>query len=88
MSESLLMFELIGTLIVGLAAGWAATRLMGAGNAGWLAMLVVGVVGSFVGPWALLLVGFETVGFPGSLIAAVIGAVLCILALRYLAPKF
>jgi len=82
------MFSLIWMLLIGLVAGWIATRLMGAGNAGVVAMMVVGVVGSFVGPLVIRLFGFKTVQFPASLIAAVLGAILCIAALRYLAPKF
>lgn len=75
-------------LLIGLAAGYLASRFMGAENASVLPMLVVGVVGSFVGPIVIRLLGFKTLGFPGSLIAATVGAALCIAAIRYFGPKF
>lgn len=81
------LFSLIWFLLIGLAAGWAGTRLMGAGNANVLTMMVVGVAGSFVGPFVLRILGFKTAAFPATLVAAVIGAVICIAAMRYLGPK-
>lgn len=82
------MFSLIWMLLIGLAAGWIATQVMGAGKPGVLGMMLVGVIGSFIGPFLIRLVGFKTVGFPGSLIAAVVGAIVCIAAIRYFGPKF
>lgn len=82
------MFGLIWKLLIGLAAGWIATLLMSANKPGLLGMMLVGVIGSIVGPVLLRVVGFSTVGFPASLIAAVIGAVVCIAAIRYFGPKF
>lgn len=81
------LLSLMWFLLVGLAAGWAATWLMGAGRAGLLTMMAVGVLGSFVGPFVLRLVGFKTIGFPASLLAAVLGAAICISAIRYFGPK-
>lgn len=82
------MFGLIWFLLVGLMAGWIATQVMGAGKPGVLGMMLVGVIGSMIGPFLIRVVGFKTVGFPASLIAAVLGAILCIAALRYFGPKF
>ena len=82
------MFHVIWTLLIGLAAGWIASRVMQAGNAGWLSMMVVGVAGSFVGPALLWLIGLKSFGVAGTLISATLGAVLCIAALRYFGPKF
>lgn len=81
------MINLIGLLLIGLAAGWAGTRLMGAGGAGVLTMMVVGVIGSYVGPLLFSLVGFKKIVFPASLLPAVVGAVVCIAAVRYFGPK-
>lgn len=81
------MISLVWFLLIGLAAGWAGTRLMGAGGAGVLTMMLVGVVGSYIGPFVLRVIGFKTAGFPATLVAAVIGAVICIAALRYFGPK-
>ncbi|MEO0530472.1 MAG: GlsB/YeaQ/YmgE family stress response membrane protein [Planctomycetota bacterium] len=82
------LFSLIWMLLIGLAAGWIATWLMNAGKPGLLGMMLVGVIGSFIGPFVIRLIGFKTVGFPASLVAAVLGAVLCIAAIRYFGPKF
>lgn len=81
------MFSFIWFLLIGLAAGWAGTRLMSAGGANVLTMMVVGVVGSFIGPFVLGLLGFEGKGSIASFIAAVVGAVICIAAMRYFGPK-
>ena len=62
-------------LIIGLLAGWIAEKIMGR-DQGLLTNLVVGVIGAYLG--ALLLSFFideTTAGFWGSLIVAVIGAV-------------
>lgn len=79
--------SLIWFLLIGLAAGWAGTKIMGAGGAGWLTMLLVGVAGSYIGPFLLRVIGFKTVGFPASLVAAVLGSIVCIALLRYFGPK-
>ncbi|TWU00082.1 Transglycosylase associated protein [Botrimarina colliarenosi] len=82
------MFSLIWFLLIGLLAGWLATKFMEAGQAGVLGMMVVGVLGSFVGGLLFRLLGFEKVGFPATLVTATVGAVICIAAIRYFGPKF
>lgn len=81
-------FSLIGMLILGLAAGWLANKIMGGGKPGLVGLLVVGVLGSFVGGFVFQLIGFKTVGFPANLITSVVGAVLCILAIRHWGKRF
>ena len=78
------MLDLIGMLLVGLAAGWIASRIMKSGERGVLGMLVVGVVGSYVGGFLINLLGFKAYGLPGTLITAVLGAILCIWIYRRL----
>ncbi|MEM1267484.1 MAG: GlsB/YeaQ/YmgE family stress response membrane protein [Pseudomonadota bacterium] len=73
----------IGFLLVGLVAGWLASLLVGGG--GLLRNMVVGVLGAYVGPVALSLLGFSVgTGVPilTSLIVATVGAVVVILVAR------
>ncbi|MEM9428815.1 MAG: GlsB/YeaQ/YmgE family stress response membrane protein [Pseudomonadota bacterium] len=73
----------IGFLLVGVVAGWLASLLVGGG--GLLRNMVVGVLGAYVGPVALSLLGFSVgTGVPilTSLIVATVGAVVVILVAR------
>ncbi|MEM8864772.1 MAG: GlsB/YeaQ/YmgE family stress response membrane protein [Planctomycetota bacterium] len=76
------MLSLIYFLLIGLAAGWLAAQLLGAGNAGLLWMLVVGVIGSFVGGLLIALLGFSKRGPIAGIITATIGAVVFVALLR------
>lgn len=82
------MIALIGMLLVGLFAGWIASLIMKAGKPGVLGMMLVGVLGSFVGHFLFAIVGFREIVFPASLIPAVVGAVVCIAVIRHLGRKF
>jgi len=63
-------------LIVGLLAGWIAEKIMGR-DQGLLTNLIVGVIGAYVGAFLFsLFTDNATVGFWGSLIVSVIGAVI------------
>lgn len=69
-------------LLIGLAAGWIASQVMKTGYK--LPMnLLVGVIGALVGGALFRAIGLGPSGLLGSLIAAVVGAILCIAALRY-----
>lgn len=76
------MLSLIWMLVIGLVAGSLAAWFMGSSSPGWLATIVVGVLGSFVGGFLFRLVGFKVTGFPADLVTATVGAVLCIYAIR------
>jgi uncharacterized membrane protein YeaQ/YmgE (transglycosylase-associated protein family) len=72
-------------ILIGLAAGWLAERIMGAGSYGVVGDLVVGVIGALLGGFL-----FRTAGIPmsggllGSLAVATVGAVVLITGLRVL----
>ena len=69
---------LIAWLIVGLVAGFLASRLMRGGGYGLIGDIVVGIVGAFLGGWLAGFLGFgNSYGLIGSIIIAFIGA--CIL---------
>ncbi|HLZ59988.1 MAG TPA: GlsB/YeaQ/YmgE family stress response membrane protein [Ktedonosporobacter sp.] len=68
---------LVMWLIVGLVAGFLASRVMGGGY-GLFGDIVVGIIGAFLGGWLAGFLGFGgTYGLIGSLVIAFIGA--CIL---------
>ena len=74
-------------LIVGLVAGAVAWTLIRGRGYGCLVDIVVGIVGSFIGG---ILVGIflpgTAFGFIGSLIVAILGAVLLLSAIRLVSP--
>ncbi|XDD46560.1 GlsB/YeaQ/YmgE family stress response membrane protein [Leptospira sp. WS39.C2] len=72
------MFSFIWFLLIGLAAGWLAGRILRGKGFGLIANLVIGVVGSFLGGIVFGLLGFRSYGIVAELIVAVIGAILLI----------
>lgn len=67
---------LISTIIVGLAAGWIANKLMSRNTDDIGKNLCLGLVGSFVGSLCAGLIGIGSSNIIGSIVLAVIGAVL------------
>ena len=69
---------LVMWLIVGLIAGFLASRVMRGGGYGLIGDIVVGIVGAFIGGWISGLLGVGgTYGLIGSIVIAFIGA--CVL---------
>ncbi len=71
---------IIGTIIIGILAGWIAEKIM-ARNHGLLTNLVVGLVGSFLGALIAHLLGFTYRGFLPSLLVSAVGAILLLFLL-------
>jgi len=67
----------IYVIVLGIVAGFIASRIKGSGGQGCLIDLIVGMVGSAVGGWIFSLLGIDTSGYGclGQLVVAVIGAV-------------
>ncbi len=76
------MIDLIYFLLIGMAAGWLAGKLMEGHSFGLLGNLVVGVVGAVLGGFLFRLVGLLTIGLLGSLISATVGAILLLFLLQ------
>lgn len=73
---------LIWLVLVGLAAGWLAGKVMNS-KAGLLANLVIGVLGAFLGGFLFRLLGISAGHhLLGSLITAFVGAVVLIALVR------
>ena len=66
---------LIGSIIIGILAGYLAGKLMKGGGYGLLLNLLLGVAGGFVGGWLFGLVGISWGGIIGQLCTAVFGAI-------------
>jgi uncharacterized membrane protein YeaQ/YmgE (transglycosylase-associated protein family) len=74
--------NLIYFLLIGLVAGWLASRLVKRPSSGFVEDLVIGVIGALVGGFVFGQLGVSTGGLIGSLISATVGAVILIFLLR------
>ena len=74
---------LISFLIVGLIAGYAATKLAGRHHT-LTQNLLTGIVGAFVGGALFWVIGLRATGFVGALVVATIGSIV----LLYLLDRF
>jgi len=66
---------IIGWIIIGIAAGWIAEKVMKR-NHGLLTNLIVGVVGAFLGGFIATQLGMGPNGWIMSLVVATLGAIL------------
>lgn len=66
---------LIGSIIIGILAGFCAGKLMKGGGYGCVMNLVLGLFGGLVGGWLFELLGVQWGGLLGQLGTAIIGAV-------------
>ena len=63
-------------IVIGLVAGWVASRSMRGQGYGLLINMIIGIIGGVLGGWLFSLLGFySTGGIIGSLITSVIGAI-------------
>ena len=75
--------QLVWFLLIGLAAGWLAGKLMRGGGFGIVGDIVVGVIGALLGGFLFGTLGVSTGGgLLGSLIVATVGAVVFLFLLR------
>lgn len=62
-------------LLIGLAAGWIANLIVKGNGSGLVVNLIVGLIGGVLGGWIFSLFGWSPNNMLGSLVTAVIGAV-------------
>ncbi len=75
--------EFVWFILIGLAAGWLAGRVMKGGGFGVLGDIVVGVIGALLGGFLFRTFGVSAGGgLLGSLIVATIGAIVLLFVLR------
>lgn len=73
--------NLLWFILIGLAAGWLAGRIMKSGGS-LVVDLIVGVIGALLGGFLFDLLGINLGGLLGSLITATVGAIVLIWLLR------
>ena len=76
------MTTLIYSLLVGLAVGWLAGKIMTGRSLAPARSLVAGVIGAVLGGFLFGLLGFTVGGLLGSLVTATIGAILLLFLLQ------
>ena len=80
--------DLVVLLIVGLIAGFLASRAVGMGG-GLLLDMAVGVIGAFLGRWLFALIGISLgSGIIPEIIIAFVGAALLLLVVRALSGGY
>lgn len=78
------MMDLVWFLLIGLAAGFLAGKLMKGRDFGLVGNLIVGTVGALLGGFVFSLLQLQAGGLIGSLVTATAGAVLLLYLLRYI----
>ena len=71
---NLSMSNVLWWLLVGLVAGFLASRVMRGGGFGLIGDIVVGLIGAFIGGWLAGFLGLGSSGLIGTIIVAFIGA--------------
>lgn len=76
--------SIIFWIIIGGLAGWIAEKVTKSDH-GLLTNIIVGIVGAFIGGWVFGILGLTIAdGFIGSLVTAVIGALILLFALKFI----
>lgn len=70
------MTTIIIGIITGILAGFIASKLQSGSGKGLFVNLFLGIIGSVVGGWLFSLFGIEANGFIGTLVCAVVGALI------------
>jgi len=80
--------QLVVFLLIGGVAGWLAGLIMKGGGFGILGNIVVGVIGAVLGGWLFGVLGISVGGqWAGSLVTAIVGAVVLLLAVGLIKKK-
>lgn len=82
------MMSILGTLFIGLIAGFIARALKpGNDSMGWIMTAVLGVAGSFVASYLGAALGLYQPGQPAGFVASVIGAILLLVIYGFVKKK-
>ena len=74
-------------IIVGLIAGFLASKVVSGHGMGLLWDVVVGILGAFVGGWIASLMGFAVTNILVQIVVAFIGAVILLIIFRAVAGR-
>jgi len=69
---------MIGSIILGLIAGWITGLVMRGSGFGVIADIVIGLIGGVIGHWVFNLIGASPEGRIGHLVTAVVGAIILV----------
>lgn len=82
------MMSILGTLFIGLIAGFIARALKpGDDGMGWIMTALLGVAGSFVASYLGAALGLYQPGQPAGFLASVIGAILLLVIYGFVRKK-
>ena len=83
-----MLWNWIVSILIGIAAGYLAGRIMKGRGFGLVINLIVGLVGALIGGWLLPWIGLDFVGgILGKLITSTVGAVLLLFILSFFKKK-
>jgi uncharacterized membrane protein YeaQ/YmgE (transglycosylase-associated protein family) len=69
---------MLGTIILGLIAGWIAGLVMRGSGFGVIADIIIGLVGAVIGRWIFSFIGASAHGRIGYLAMSVVGAIVLV----------
>jgi len=69
---------MIGTVILGLIAGWITGLVMRGSGFGIIADIFIGLIGAVIGRWIFGIIGASPTGRIGHLVMSVIGAIVLV----------
>lgn len=73
---------LIWTILIGILAGFIASKIVSGSGKGILMDLVIGIVGAILGGFVFGLLGLAAYGLIGRLVVATVGAVILLVIIR------
>lgn len=76
------MWDLILIIAIGLLAGWLAGRIIKGGGYGLVGNLIIGVIGAIIGGYIFEIIGIPVRSWFGTLISAVVGAIVLLYAIQ------
>lgn len=80
--------EVVVLVLTGAVAGWLAGLMLRKGGLNILGIIVIGVVGAFIGEWLFDLIGVAIENkWVDSLVTATIGAVILLLVVGFIQKK-
>ncbi len=69
-------------IIIGILAGFIASKIVDKSGKGLLVDLLLGIVGALIGGWLFGVMGIVAGGWIGSLVTATVGAIVLLLIVR------
>lgn len=74
-------------ILIGLVAGWLGGLIVKGSGSGLVINIIVGIIGSVLGGWLFSLMGISSVNMWGSLITAIVGAIVLLLIVSLFTRK-